>query len=65
VIEVPAWRVAWFHPRRGHWVLGLYEYRDQTAATALAEWLRGQSAGIKAESIPCVSYQTDHGVDAP
>ncbi len=62
--EVPAWRVAWFHPQRGRWVLGLYEYTCEADAQEQASWYRADAVGVKAEVLPCRTLITEHGVNA-
>jgi hypothetical protein len=64
IVEVRAWRIAWYHPRAGHWQLGVYEDRNYDNARATAAFLPGWlGEGVKAVLIECVGHRTDHGVE--
>ena len=61
-MSIPAWRVAWFHPRHGHWHLATYEYRELEMAEEMVAYLIA-NMGMKATLIPCTTESTGHGVD--
>lgn len=61
--EVPAWRIAYKHPKIGHWRLGVYEYRDREMAEDMVTYMNTDRTGTVAVLIPCQTYRTGHGVD--
>jgi len=61
--NVPAWRVAYFHPTRGKWHLMLYEHLDHADAMMYAAYLPALTPGVRSTLIPCTGHVTDHGAD--